>query len=193
MDRYDARMMSSRLALAAGAAVFALYGAGLYVEQNLAGTGCCGLTWPSPDPAQAERLMARADPKGTNSAIQRRAAEAVLAARPMESSAWLRLAYADRIEHGRLTDEGRHAVDMSYLVLPYAGAGTPWRLTFVLDNWTQITPQGRQDALHEIDVLKRDYYIFYATRSAVQQVLNPAGRMVIVLLGLNRKCALCAD
>jgi hypothetical protein len=179
-------MTPSRIALTAAAAIAALYGAGLYYEQALAGPHCCGLTWPTPDPAQAERLMAKDDPKGANPAIQRRAALAVLAARPMESSAWLRLAYADRLQHGRLTDEGRHAVEMSYLVLPYAGPGTPWRLQFVLDDWTGVSGQIRQDAMREMQIVKRDAYpLRLATYKAIGKVRNASGQLSAALQGMT--------
>ncbi len=179
-------MTRSRIALTVAAAIAALYGAGLYYEQNLAGPHCCGVTWPTPDPAQAERLMARDDPKGLIPAVQHRTAAAVLAARPMESSAWLRLAYADRLQHGHLTDEGRHAVEMSYLVLPYAGPQTPWRLGFAFDNWGALSLQARQDAIKEIGIVKTQDTIYVApTRSMGARSTDPGGRLAASLLLAN--------
>ena len=77
-------MTGSRIVLIVATAIFALYGALLYCEQNLAGARCCGMTWPTADSAQSERLMAKEDTKGTDPGVQRRSAVAVLSARPME-------------------------------------------------------------------------------------------------------------
>lgn len=175
-------MPASRLALIAATAIAALYGMGLYFEQNLAGPHCCGLTWPTPDPAQAERLMARDDPKGANPAVQRRAAVALLAARPMESSAWLRLAYADRLTNGHLTDAGRRALEMSYLVLPFAGSQAPWRLGFAFDNWGDLGVRSRKDAIAEVGVVKDDPEILNALTTVAGRVRDPRGRLAAALL-----------
>lgn len=179
-------MTRSRIALTAATVIAALYGAGLYYEQNLAGPHCCGLTWPTPDPAQAERLLIAADPKGINPVIQRQAAVAVLAGRPMDSSAWLRLAYADSLSHGRLTNDGRHALEMSYLVLPYAGPDTPWRLSFILNNWTGAALQSRLDAIREMQILKQDgYSLRLATYKAIKKVRDPSARLAAALEGMT--------
>ena len=131
-----------RFLLLLGAALGTLYAGSLFYEIDFAAAGCCGLAWPTPDPGAAERAMIAADPKGLDAAIQRQAAIKALSARPADAVAWLRLAYADRLAHGRLTDAGAHAVDMSYLTQPYAGSQTPWRLSFALDNWSRLTPDG---------------------------------------------------
>lgn len=178
-------MTRSKIAFIAATALTTLYAAGLYYEQNLAGPHCCGLTWPTPDPAHAERLMAKDDPKGVNPAVQRRTAVDVLAARPMESSAWLRLAYTDCLQHGQLTDEGRRALEISYLVLPYAGPQAAWRLAFVLENWSALSPQSRKDALAEMVTVKADEWsLRLATMKVLAKVRNPGGRMTIALMGL---------
>jgi hypothetical protein len=175
-------MTRSRIALIAATAIAALYGAGFYYEQNLAGPHCCGLTWPTPDPAQTERLMAKDDPKGAAPIVQRSTAVAVLAARPMESGAWLRLAYADRLQHGQLTDEGRHALEMSYLILPFAGPQAPWRVSFAFDNWTALAPQARKDVVAEIGIIKTDWRILAAARTMIAKIQNPSGKLAASLL-----------
>lgn len=175
-------MHAPRIALIAATAIVALYGAGLYFEQNIAGPSCCGLTWPTPDPAQAERLMVNEDPKGSIAAVQRRVAVSLLAARPMESNAWLRLAYADRLNNGHLTDAGRHAVEMSYLVLPFASSQTPWRLDFAFENWGELSPQSRKDVIAEVGIAKNDPEILNALTTAAGRVHNPSGRLAAGLL-----------
>lgn len=133
---------------------------------------------------QAERLLAQADPQGISAAAQRKAALAVLAARPGVADGWLRLAYADRLQHGRLTDAGVHALEMSYLIEPFAYRRSPWRLAFALDNWTGIGAQARKDALEEITLTKRSPEILASAHEIVGKVRNPSGRMTAVLMGL---------
>jgi hypothetical protein len=143
-------MRPARIVLLTATALAALYGAGLYAEQMWAGPSCCGLTWPTPDAAQAERFAGQIDPQLSDPALQRRTALKVLAAHPLDGAAWLRLSAADMRAHaGRLTPEGRHALEMSYLVLPYASAGAAQRVAFTLNAWSQVSPHTREDAIRE--------------------------------------------
>jgi hypothetical protein len=168
------------------AALIAAYGAGLLYEMVASPAGCCAATWPSPDPVQAERLLLRTDPMGKNAATQALAAHAVLAARPAEPSAWMRLAYADRLQHGRLTDAGRRALDTSYLIAPYAGNQAPWRLAFALDNWAGLLPATRLAAVQEINLTAQDGTIRLATGKLVgASVHDPGGRLAAAMLGLD--------
>jgi hypothetical protein len=168
------------------AALIAAYGAGLLYEMVAAPAGCCALTWPSLDPIQAERLLARTDPMGKSAAAQALTARTVLAARPGEPSAWMRLAYADRLQHGRLTDAGQHALDTSYLIAPYVGNQTPWRLAFALNNWDTLLPATRKAVVQEINLTAQDGTIREATgRLVASSVHDPSGRLAAVLLGLD--------
>jgi hypothetical protein len=173
--------------LAIAAVLVAAYGAGLLYEMVAAPAVCCGLTWPSPDPVQADRILARTDPQGRDAAAQRRAATLVLRARPGDPSAWLRLAYADRLANGRLSDAGRHDVDTSYLLAPYGGAWTPWRISFALDNWTNLGASSQAAAIKEINiVVTQDSELIRASKIAVSTVHDPSGRLVAALLGLGQ-------
>jgi hypothetical protein len=179
-------MAPQRLLLMVGAVLGALYAAGLFYEIDLSPPGCCGLSWPTPDPGAAERWVDAADPKGVNAAAQRQAALEVMAARPAEPSAWLRLAYADRLQHGQLTDLGARAVDTSYLVSPYAGHLATWRTGFALDNWSRLTQQGRQDAIHEINIARTRPNLWLDMHvMAARARQDPSGRMAAALLGLR--------
>lgn len=108
----------------------------------------------------------------------------MLAARPAEVSGWLRLAYADRMQHGRLTEAGIRAFEMSYTVNPFAYRQSPWRLAFALNNWSSLSPQARQEALKEIDLVKQDWWIWQDTKAAVASTTDPSGRMAAVLSGV---------
>jgi hypothetical protein len=172
--------------LALPALLIAAYGAGLLYEMVAAPAGCCALTWPSPDPVQAERVLGQTDPQGRNAAAQARTAQAVLAARPGDPTAWLRAAYAERLQHGHLTDTGRRDIDTSYLIAPYGGPWSPWRIAFALDNWTALTPKIRQLVAAEVDVaLDDDFVIREATKARALKVQDPRGRLAAALLGIT--------
>jgi hypothetical protein len=166
------------------AALIAAYGAGLYYEQSFAPAGCCALTWPNADPVQAERILARTDPNGVNAAAQQQAAVAVRAARPGDPTGWLRLAYADWLSHdGRMTDAGMKALATSYLITPYGGPFSPWRVILSLNNWTILPVATRLDVAREIQVVKTAQY-FETTKKAAAGVRDPSGRMAAVVLGI---------
>jgi hypothetical protein len=114
-----------------------------------------------------------------------KAALAELAARPAVASGWMRLAYADPLEHGRLTDVGAHAMEMRYLLLPYAYHQAPWRIAFALDNWSSLTPDGRSQAQREIGITRRDPNLWPASRTAVAGAVRDAsGRTIAEPIGL---------
>ena len=168
------------------AAAFVVYGAGLLYEVSAGDPRCCHLTWPSADPTQAEQAALRTDPNGLDADIQRRTALAVLAGRPADVNGWLRLAYADIKKHGRLTDEGRNAFEMSYLVQPYGGSSAaPGRLALALAVWSQLSPQIRGDVLIEIRLARNDSVAWPAARSAFKGSADPSGQLTAALMGLT--------
>lgn len=178
-------MLKTSTILTCAASLLAVYAAALLCETDFAGHGCCGLTWPSPNPGQAERLVARDDPQGDQAAVQQRAALQTLKARPGDAAGWLRLAYADAVQHGRLTSAGRKAFDTSYLLLPYAGSDTPWRVVFALDHWGELDDEGRAGVLAELRIMDKDDRVRGLTRIAARNLRDPTGRMTAVLLGLE--------
>ena len=178
-------MRPSQILLTLVTAAIALYGVVFLYEISSGAPGCCGATWPSADPLRAEQAVLRNDPHNRSAAIQRRTALAVLGGRPADSNGWLRLAYADRLEHGRLTDVGRQAFEMSYLVLPYGGsAAAPGRVAFALGVWSQVSPQTRRDALAEIGLARTESITWRSLRAAAAAVADPNGRLAAALMGL---------
>jgi len=180
-------MTPGRLLLAVACGLSALYAAGLVYEMDFARPGCCGLSWPHPDTVAANRWQAAADPQGRNTAIQRGSALTLLAAEPANAGAWMRLAWVDRLEHGRLTKVGASALDMSYALKLYGGnTDSPWRLGFALDNWSQLTPAGRQSAELEFRLIPRTAPGWFTLRRlSAGHVRDPAGRAEAARLGLN--------
>jgi hypothetical protein len=166
------------------AALVACYGVGLYYEQNFAPAGCCALTWPSSDPGQAQRILNQTDAIGINAAAQRQAAVAILQGRPGDANAWLRLAYADWLDHGgRFSDGGRRALDTSYLITPYGGPFTAWRIALALSDWSNLSPNTRLDVAKEADIVKTDQFAA-ATRAAAAAIRDPQGHLAAVRMGL---------
>ena len=168
------------------AAAFAIYGLGLLYEISAGDPKCCHLTWPSADPVRAEQVLLKVDPKGLDADVQRQTALAVVAGRPADSNGWLRLAYADIKKHGRPTDEGRHAFEMSYLVLPFGGSNAaPGRVALALAVWSQVSTQTRGDVLSEIGLARGDAATWQAVRDAFKGSSDPSGQLTAALMGLT--------
>jgi hypothetical protein len=177
-------MTPGRLALAAACGLAALYAAGLVYEMDFARPGCCGLGWPHPDPVAAARWQAAADPSAVNPAIQRGAALTLLAAEPANANAWMRLAWADRLAHGRLTRAGAGALEMSYLVQLYSAKDVGWRVAFVLDNWSRIPVEIREDAVREAGFAQNRATWGQIVVAVRRGITDPEGRKVAAAMGL---------
>lgn len=172
------------LSIAAIAALATIYGAWLFFESFLAPAGCCGASWPLPNPMQTGRLLHEADPEDRDGAKQRAAALTILKARPGDVDAWLRLAYADRLLHDRLTPEGAKALDVSYSITPFAGQRAVWRAAFVLDNWTAAPERVKRDALEEIKIIKTDPISTEALLRRTPSTRDLNGRVAAMLFGV---------
>lgn len=170
--------------LASVAALTAVYGGWLFFESFLAPANCCGAVWPLPNPMQAERLLHTQDPDDKDGARQLAAAQTIVKARPGDVEAWLRMAYADRLIHGRLTAQGANALDISYSITPYAGARGAWRVVFVLDNWTAAPDRVKRDALEEIKIIKTNSITKWDLIQRTPAVTDPNGRLAAILFGV---------
>jgi hypothetical protein len=172
------------LTIAVATATAAVLGSWLFLESFIAPAGCCGATWPLPNPMQVGRLAYRQDPEDRNGALQRAAALTILKARPADVETWLRLAYADRLIHGQLTAEGANALDMSYSLTPFAGPRAIWRVVFVLDNWSRAPERVKRDALGEIKIIKSDPFARIELSQRTPAITDVNGRVAAVLFGV---------
>lgn len=175
------------LAVTIAVGVVALvYGVLLYVESYWAGAGCCGATWPYPNPVQVERLAREADPDENDPRIQREAALQILNARPTDVSAWLRLAYADWMANGQrsLSAEGIEALRKSYVVTMYAGAQAPWRVAFAFENWNRISPELRREVIREVQIIKKLPQKRQQLEALTPRLQTEEGRWAAGVLGL---------
>ena len=157
-------------------AVASAYGLLLYLESFAASAACCRATWPNPNPVQAERLLDARDPAGLDPVLQERAARQELAARPVDPSGWLRLAYADSLRNGRLTPAGLAALKTSYTMVAYGGQNAGWRVFFGLNHLYELDADTRRQVLAELKVLSQDYPRNVPARARMAHLTNPLGR-----------------
>ncbi|WP_029417190.1 hypothetical protein [Brevundimonas bacteroides] len=97
--------------------------------------------------------------------------------KPLDASAWLRLAWiADQeSQEAEMLD----ALDRSYVAAPHGPEVTEWRLRFAFDRWARLTPELRRQAREELVVAQ-------VTRPQMtgrvrDLVRDPAGRLAINL------------
>ncbi len=102
----------------------------------------------------------------------------VFASAPMTASAWLRIPYLQSRTGEPLDAAGLKALDNSYAVAPFGPDVTRWRLRFIFEHWSEMTPTLREQALAELQVLltNRGNRAFDPA-----EIENPAGRLAATL------------
>lgn len=96
---------------------------------------------------------------------------------PALAGGWLRLAYLEVLEHGRLTPAALAALKRSYEVAPLGPDVSDPRLRLVFGMWSQMPEDIRDQALDELKAAKyRDKPAAYAL---VGTIGDPAGRLAI--------------
>ncbi|MBA4794618.1 MAG: hypothetical protein H2041_13210 [Phenylobacterium sp.] len=133
----------------------------LAVAENTAANRALGLT--PPDFAAARSATWRA-----------------LRQSPYDPSAWLRLAYIDAAEDGRLDKDGAAAFTRSYELLPFDQYVAVWRVGFALENWQSLTPETRARVRAEALAFARTSR-YREMRTTLLGVTNPVGRLPGVL------------
>jgi hypothetical protein len=138
-------------------------------------------TWAAAQPRLAAVSEARAVAAASNtppdlSAARSRSFEG-LSDRPLDSTAWVRLAWiAD--QEGREADM-LDALDRSYVAAPHGPEVTEWRLRFGFDRWARLTPELRRQARVELAVASTTRpQMIERVREAVR---DPSGRMAMAL------------
>lgn len=115
-----------------------------------------------------------------NLALARAETFTALGQSPADDAAWLRLAYIDRLAHGRLTGEGAAWLERSYDVAPFGPETSFWRVRFAWENWPDLTPELRKQVADEVRVQWPTRGADYAGISAA--VANPSGRLAAALM-----------
>jgi len=105
---------------------------------------------------------------------------AVLRVTPMSTPAWLRVAYLQTRGGAAPDATTLDALERSYTVAPFGPDASLWRLRFVFDHWSQVTPSLQRQALAELDALSYSRgRVFKAG-----DVTDPQGRFVAEMKAL---------
>lgn len=145
---------------------------------GLALSGLIGLTGPLPLnrlDAQADSLLRAPTPRPADIQQSARLTEQLIARRPTDSAAWLRLAYIDKLQHAPLSAQAQAKVLRSYELEPFGPELTRWRQTFLFDNWPALSPALRERSLSELSAVFPRHG--WALRDIPDAVDDPQGRM----------------
>lgn len=168
--------------LALGAALLCAYALGLLYEGFLAPRYLGVLSYPFVDRPAAQRAYGRIAADAPPPAVLQAAAQRLVRADPADPKSWNAVAYADWTAHGHLTAEGVEALGRSYAVSFFDYRGAVWRVDFALQNWAQLTPQIRQEALTEGDIALRNAVLAPRLRARLQTLRSPEGRLAAMML-----------
>lgn len=134
-------------------------------------------------PLPLDRLEAAADgrlrepaPRLEDLQQAARLTDQLIARRPTDASARLRLAYIDRARHASLSMRAQADVLRSYELEPLGPELTRWRLTFLFENWGALSPSLRDKAMTELGAVFPRHG--WALRDLPSTIQNPRGRMV---------------
>lgn len=126
--------------------------------------------------AAADARLQAPDPSPDDLGQATRLTERLIAQRPTDASASLRLAYIDRVQHAPLSARAQAQVLRSYELEPLGPEMTRWRLTFLFENWDALSPSLRTKAMNELAAVFPRHG--WALRDLPSTVQNPRGRMV---------------
>lgn len=126
---------------------------------------------------RAEALLAASPPDMDAAVAETRAA---LAQAPMNAAAWARLAYIDRSRSTAMTPAALDNLERSYAVAPYGPDISRWRVRYVFEHWSELTPSLRTQASDEMRVLSR--YRGGVARDTVRAIEDPSGRLAAEMI-----------
>lgn len=126
---------------------------------------------------RAEALMAESPPNTEAAVAETRAA---LAQAPMNAAAWARLAYIDRSRSTAMTPAALDNLERSYAVAPYGPDISRWRVRYMFEHWSELTPSLRTQASDELRVLSR--YRGGVARDTIRTIENPSGRLAAEMI-----------
>jgi len=151
-----------------------------------AGVGSASMNIAAGYDRRAERLLRNpAQIDASARAQAERLSRAAIAQYPYDTSAWLRLAYVDSLEHGSLSPAGAGDLKRSYDLVaidPFVGL---WRVRFALENSQALSPEVRASVRNEAFALWRNSQNQPNLRGMLDTLHNPAGRLSLGLW-LNR-------
>lgn len=100
---------------------------------------------------------------------------------PYDTGAWLRLAYLDRADHGRLSPAGVAALSRSYDLVAVDPDFALWRIGFALENSDALPRPLRASVKHETASVWRVGSYRRDIRNLRMQLKNSSGRLSLIL------------
>jgi len=110
-----------------------------------------------------------------------RLSRAALTEFPYDTSAWLRLAYVDSLDHGGLTPAGIGYLKRSYDLVAVDPEVGLWRIRFALENSQALSPDLRASVRTETSALWKKWDARGPLHEMAGSIVNPAGRLSLAL------------
>jgi hypothetical protein len=117
----------------------------------------------------------------TNRMEAARLSRAAIAEFPYDTSAWLRLAYVDSLDHGGLSPAGIALLKRSYDLVAIDPEVGLWRIRFALENSQALSPDLRASVRNETSGLWKNWDDRAALHEMARSIINPAGRLSLAL------------
>lgn len=131
---------------------------------------------------RAEPILAPAAPPPMGP--RRQAADlsrAAIAQFPYDTSAWLRLAYVDALDHGRLTPQGVAWIRRSYDLVAVDPQVGLWRVRFALAFAQSLPKDVREDVRNEVKAMAVNGSARRDLRQMVTSIQDPVGAVWLAL------------
>jgi hypothetical protein len=127
----------------------------------------------------ADAALATMRPEGLERA--QRLSRLAIFQNPYDTSAWLRIASADAVRHGRLTAAGVAALSRSYDLIGIDPYVATWRTAFALEHWDQLPPDVKAATRSEAMAVGRAQTHRRKMIQALASVRNPKARVTAAL------------
>lgn len=134
---------------------------------------------------KAEQLLGERRPPTAAILQSERLTQLALDEFPYDTSAWLRLAYIDRLRLGHLSATGIAALSRSYDLVAVDPQFAAWRIHFALENWENLPLSLKNSVRTEAAALSSDGSGRGKLAAALRAVEDPIGS-VIATLWLDR-------
>ena len=160
----------------AGGGLLILAGAALYVW-SASGSPDAWMARPEILGDESVRLLGNNDTAGS-AALTKRS----LALRPLDASAWCRLAAARSRQTGPDDLEVQRLIKRSYLASAIDIDAFAWRSAYIFDHWPRIQPELRRAATNEVRVLDRIWETKPQVDRVAATVKDPDGSFALRLM-----------
>lgn len=127
----------------------------------------------------ADTAMATMRPEGLERA--QRLSRLAIFQNPYDTAAWLRIASADAVRHGRLTATGVAALSRSYDLVGIDPYVATWRTAFALEHWDQLPADIKAATRSEAMAVGQTQTHRQKMINALASVRNPAARVTAAL------------